>query len=295
MPAVDQSVRLLAASGPVTAVLGSPGRAGDTNAIRTNEARAILLELRRDEAWPALVALHELAMGFEVHLPSRVASEELAEGIEEALEAGRLWFYRGWGGLAGGAADGAGAFANGPAAELARDLVGGQGDVFLDGRQYRLVPAGIVSAGFVGDDYRPVAPAEARGLIERMAARFTRRPDFRGRWEQAAGLLTDGSDENGLMLLRYTPPSGGVAPADEAPATTPSQLKPAIAPEYWIEIELVYDDDTPFDGSSQLQLPGGRTIDATPDESGVVRVDGLTADGDCKLTFPDIAAALGPS
>jgi hypothetical protein len=290
MPTVGNTVQFLSESGLVTAVLGAPARAGD--AIRTNEARDILLELIQDQAWPALMALHELAMGFESYLPSRVASEELLEGIEDALEAGRLWFHRGWSRAGSGGAPSA---SSGPAAELARSLVGDQGDVLLAGRQYRLLPASAVSAGFITDDYRPVPPAEARRLIEQMAARFTVRPALRDRWTKAAALLGTTDDEDGLVLLRYTPPSGGVAPADEAPAATPSQLKPAIATESWIEIELVYDDDTPFDGASQLQLPGGRTIDATPDESGVVRVDGLTADGDCKLTFPDIAAAPGPT
>lgn len=291
MPAADGPLQFLTASGPITATLGSAlGAAG--NAIRPNEARAIVLQLERDEAWPALLALHELATGIEIHLESRAASERLVEGIEEALEAGRLSLYTGWGQLAG-LVSGAGAHAtsSGAAAELARSLVGGRGDVVLDGRQFRLVPASALRDTFIGEDYQPVPPDQARQLIEQTAARFTVRPEVRERWRRAAALLASGDDPDRLVLLRYVPPSSGIAPDDDAPATTPSQLKPAVATQYWIEIEMVYDDGTPFDGSAELKLPDGRTVDGSPDESGLVRVDGLTADGDCKLTFPDLTAA----
>jgi hypothetical protein len=93
----------------------------------------------------------------------------------------------------------------------------------------------------------------------------------------------------GLRLLRYTDSGGGVAAPSAEPASTPSQLRPKIAEDHWIEIEVVYEDGAPFDGNCVVELPGGRVTEGPPDEGGIIRIDGLTA-GDCKLRIPDLDA-----
>jgi hypothetical protein len=288
------SVRFLAASGPFTARLGLSAPDRDGGAIPAHEARVIVLRLRGDQAWPALIALHGLIAADGIRMPSRRRPDRLTEDIAEAIERGRLRLYRGWGRASAPAPAPAPDANVGSVAALVGELMGDAGHVLFQGRRYRLARASELSRDTAFDTYRPVPSPEARLLLGQMAARSTGRPDLRESWTQAAALISRGDGDDRLVLLRFVP-TVGVAPANQAPAETPSQIRNALAPDDWIEIQLVYDDGTPFDGACQLQLPDGRTIDGTPDESGLVRVDGLSSSGDCKLTFPDIAAALGPA
>ena len=78
---------------------------------------------------------------------------------------------------------------------------------------------------------------------------------------------------------------GTAAPADPA-APTQRETK-----RDWIEIEIVYDDGTPYDGNCHVQLPSGAETDGAPDEDGVVRIDGLLP-GSCRVSFPDLDASV---
>jgi hypothetical protein len=292
----EGAVRILVARGSFTAVIGWRARVGqDDGAVQLPEARAILRDLRHDGARSELIALHELVSGVGVSMPSRVASLQLVSRIEAAIEAGRLLFFRGWGSSAGVvAAAEARATEGGAAATLVRELMGRRGQLRFEGRRYRLVPASSVAGVGVAGGYRPVPPEDASALVDRMAERLATRPDVRERWSRVAALLASDDEEERLTLLLYAP-AGGASQTDEAgPAETPSQIQKELAPEHWIELELVYDDGTPYDGRCVLELPGGRTVDGAPDEDGLVRVDGLRDAGTCKVSFPDLdVAALG--
>lgn len=73
------------------------------------------------------------------------------------------------------------------------------------------------------------------------------------------------------------------------PTATPSQLRPKVAQQDWIEIRMEYDDGSPFDGSCVLLLPDSRKTEGPPDADGVVRLERLDP-GSCKLSFPELDA-----
>jgi hypothetical protein len=68
---------------------------------------------------------------------------------------------------------------------------------------------------------------------------------------------------------------------------TPSQVRASLAQQDWFEIEIEYEDGSPFDGNAAIELPGGRRTDGPPDADGVVRVDGIDP-GSCKVSFPSL-------
>jgi hypothetical protein len=67
-------------------------------------------------------------------------------------------------------------------------------------------------------------------------------------------------------------------------------VRDQIAEEHWIEVEIVYEDGTPYEGDCTLELPDGRKTKGPPGEKGIVRIDGTTP-GSCKLSFEDLDAA----
>lgn len=102
-------------------------------------------------------------------------------------------------------------------------------------------------------------------------------------------MVRDPSEGRSLSLLLYSPGGGtSDSPDDSDPAVTPSQLN--TPDTHWIEVAIVYDDGTPYDGNCVLTVPGGRSNSGPPGANGTVRMDGLTA-GDCKLQLPDLDAA----
>ena len=87
-------------------------------------------------------------------------------------------------------------------------------------------------------------------------------------------------------------PSAGVTAKQnsDGPASTPSQLRPKVAPQDWIEIEVLYEDGVAFPGNCVVELPGGRSTEGPPGDAGIIRMDGIDP-GSCKLTFPELDAA----
>jgi hypothetical protein len=168
--------------------------------------------------------------------------------------------------------------------------MGARGAIAFEGQRYRLVDASIPMPRDPRDGYRLVGAALAANLVKRMADRIPTTAEERARWAEAASMALEPPEGRGLSLLRYdTLGSGTKADSPDEPAVTPSQLRPKIADEHWIEIEVVYDDGARFEGSCVVELPGGRTTEGPPGEGGRVRVDRLTA-GDCKLSFPALDA-----
>ena len=63
------------------------------------------------------------------------------------------------------------------------------------------------------------------------------------------------------------------------------------APEQtWIEVDVRFEDGTPFDGNVVIELPGGRKTEGAPDANGIIRIDGIDP-GSCKLTITELDAS----
>jgi hypothetical protein len=60
-------------------------------------------------------------------------------------------------------------------------------------------------------------------------------------------------------------------------------------PIYWIEIELVGEDNQPIPFEEYtVILPDGSPVNGYLDEDGFVRLDGIRTPGDCKISFPNL-------
>ena len=56
----------------------------------------------------------------------------------------------------------------------------------------------------------------------------------------------------------------------------------------WIEVQLIGEDDRPIAGERvRVELPGGALVDATLDDGGLLRLDGVPP-GMCRISFPDL-------
>jgi hypothetical protein len=260
----------------------------------------IIRELERNAARGDLIALHVVASGAGVRPERDVANAVLVAGLEEALTRRRLLLVPEGGAAAAkttaGAATGAGASASagGAAPEtdedrLVKTVMADQATIRFEGTPFRLVPVARLSEQ-KGREFRPVPDSQSRELLGRMAARLAKTPAERAAWEKLAGLLTDRRTGAGVVLLRNLPSPAVSSAEAPAPVATPSQARPKIAEDAWIEILIQYDDGSPFDGSCVVELPDGRKTEGPPDGDGVVRMKGIDP-GSCKLSFPTLDAA----
>jgi hypothetical protein len=111
--------------------------------------------------------------------------------------------------------------------------------------------------------------------------------------DRARALLGPGGaslEYDGVVLIRRAKRAVPPPPA-EVPSVTPSQVRTLIQ-KTWIEIDVAFDDGTPYAGSVQVTLPDGRVTNATTNAKGVLRLDGI-APGQCKVSFPAVDAAWG--
>jgi len=122
-----------------------------------------------------------------------------------------------------------------------------------------------------------------------MSERWAKTPEQRASWQRLAEKVTDWRSGAGVVLTRSAPAPGETAKRIEAPVVTPSQARPRVAQQDWVEIKIEYEDGSPFDGNCVIELPGGRKTDGSPDADGVVRVDGIDPGG-CKVSFPNVDA-----
>jgi hypothetical protein len=60
-------------------------------------------------------------------------------------------------------------------------------------------------------------------------------------------------------------------------------------PKYWVEIELVGDDDQPIPWEEYVVLlPDGKRVPGFLDDQGFARLDGLLTSGTCQIQFPNL-------
>jgi hypothetical protein len=79
----------------------------------------------------------------------------------------------------------------------------------------------------------------------------------------------------------------GNLPVGSPVSSCPFTKKPE--PAYWIEIELVGEDDRPIPWEEYLVvLPDGRPAKGYLDEDGFARLQGIAQDGSCTVIFPGL-------
>jgi hypothetical protein len=173
-----------------------------------------------------------------------------------------------------------------PAERLAREVMGDRVAIRFDGQSYRFVAATSDWSSGAGKDYRILTVIEARVTVGRMSTRIPQTAQEKGIWARVADHLSDGRGGAGgrLLLLRHAPEVRPASQPIEGPALTPSQVRAQAAVKHWVEIKIVYEDGSPFEGSCTVALPGDRTTKGPPDKDGVIRIDGLDP-GECTLSF----------
>jgi hypothetical protein len=287
----DERYRFLTrVDGPVTAVADGHASASERQRMLSDAvARRILAELDRNASRGDILSLFKVASSGAPHRMRNLPSSAVASAIRDAYDDGDFALIAGWD--VGGATSAAVAAPAGdatPAQSLALRAMADRTEIPFEGRRYRIVATAVADPSSNGmDNFRTVPLAEARPIIDRMAARAST-PQDRALWKQVVASLSDKSGDTSLRLLRDTPASGMGKP-DEAPApAAPTQRE---TKRDWIEIEIVYDHGRPYDGNCHVQLPSGAETDGAPDEDGVVRIDGLLP-GSCRVSFPDLDASV---
>ena len=252
-------------------------------ALERFEAARVLADLRRNSDRRSLALLYRVATGFEPSAPNLLREAALVAAVEAAVTRGDLLLLR---------ADVTGRPVGMPSTgrsthdQLIDGVTPGRAALAFEGRRYRFTPAAGWSRAAGWEAYVPLRAETARDLVARLEGALAQTPAHHAAWQALAAALTDPQRGAGVLMLRERPPASAPAVRPDVPVVTPSQLAPKIAPQDWIELQLEWDDGTPFDEDFVLTLPGGRITKGPPDEGGLVRVDGLDS-GDCKLTFPD--------
>ncbi len=228
-----------------------------------------------------LVALHEAATGMALRSPRDVSDGTLVAAIASAITKGRLILIAGTGGnLLETEED-----------RLVSRVMGERTVMAFEGRRYRFVPSERWAARSGQGDYRPMLEEEARELVTRMAKQLAKTSDERASWQRLVAALSDGRRGTGIILMRYAPSGGAGARPVDVPVATPSQARAKVAELDWIEIQIVYEDGSPFEGNCVVSLPGGRRTEGPPGADGLVRIEGVDP-GSCELSFPDLDAPV---
>lgn len=271
----------------LVAVAAPRASAGDrAAALPGQRARTIAGELSASDDRQLLSALYRLAAGVNVYTATDVDVRTLADEVEAALADGRVLLVGPGDGAPGDEAAPISDFREAPEDRLARQAMSGRVEIPFEGRRYRIMP--FARFRTVGQsNFRVVPFEEARGVIERMGLRTARTPQERTLWTDVTENLSTNGRPGGLVLMHDRPTGEWERrPADEPPMT-PSQLRTKIAPTDWIQVDVIYDDGTPYDGTCSVVLPNGRKVDGAPDEKGTLRFDGIDP-GSCQVTFPDL-------
>jgi hypothetical protein len=270
------------AIGPVVARRRLPTEQGVT--LSSPEAARIIRGLHRDANRTVLLALYELAGGATGFGSNGLSDAHVISFITAAVESGRIVLA----GLTIGAAASSGRPTN-PLAKVAREIMAGRDAIVFERHRYRLIEADV-SLRSIGPDYHPLERVEALRVARLMATQLATNEAERSRWAKVVAFLEKPPEGRSLRLWRYAAPATGHLFAASEPAATPSQLRPKVAVEDWIEIQILYEDGTPYNGPCDLELPDGRMTHGAPGAEGIIRVDRLTP-GACKLSFPELDGA----
>ena len=282
---------------PLVAVAAAHAAAGElAAALPAQRARAIASELGSAEERHVLAGFYRLAAGGTVYTAVDVDARTLADEVDAALADGRLLLVSTDGGAAtaGAAAAPISDFRETPHDKLARQAMAGRIEIPFEGRRYRIMPFSRFRTA-TQSNFRVVPFEEARGVIERMGVRRASTPQERTLWMDVSENLSTNGRPGGLVLMHDRPTGEWERRPANEPPMTPSQLRTKIAPTDWIEVDIKYDDGTPYDGTCSIVLPGGRTVEGAPDENGSLRFDGIDP-GSCTVSFPDLdQSAIEPS
>ncbi|MFJ4376462.1 hypothetical protein ACIP1T_28080 [Pseudomonas japonica] len=78
--------------------------------------------------------------------------------------------------------------------------------------------------------------------------------------------------------------------SDQPPGATVQPCPLASpAPVYWVEIELIGEDDSPIPWEAyELRLPDGQCVPGFLDDQGFARFDNLASAQPCEVRFPNL-------
>jgi hypothetical protein len=286
--------RFLAPSeGPVTAVGSWRAMAEDKGRVLPQlKAYRIVSDLDRNGSRGDLIALAKIATGLDPYPARSIKNGVLLAEIRFAFDRGHLLLLEGWEFgehdvrlEASDLDDGT------PEEKLARLVMANRREIVFEGRRYRFVAARGWRREAPSGDFRAVATAEASEIVGRMLARSNHGLQLdRKLPEETAEELSDSVEKAALLLLRHRPSGGASVQSTGEAAVTPSKLREKIAETAWIEIEIVYEDGTPFERNCGVELSDGKKTEGPPGKDGIVRMDGLDP-GTCKVSFPDLDAA----
>ena len=264
-------------------------------ALARPAARLAFARLARGASFAQLCVLHREATGIDPNQLRGLSAAGLVSAIDAAIAAGKLLLFAGFPTGSGGELPAGDGDPSRPSddAVLARKVMGRHSAIMFEGGRYRFVATGQRIAASADTDERPVRLAEASKIVAAMAEWIPRNDDERAAWLQLADRLTDDERADGIRLLRITFVAAAVAP-EVVQATTPSAMRAAAAAQAaektWIEIDVRYEDGTPFAENIIVELPGGKKTEGAPDGQGIIRIDGIDP-GSCKLSIPEAEAS----
>jgi hypothetical protein len=282
---------LTSSDGWVTAVPAWRASAEERDrALKAFQSARIVRDLQRGAGRSDLLALHEAAMGIELHSPRDVGDHALVAAIDAALSKGQLLLIPGSDLVPGAAHHRVEDSAHETeAGQLVKSIMRERSAIEFEGGRYRLMAVARWSGQSAERDYHHIPEAKARELVTRMSQTLAKSAEERGAWQRIAKQLTDRPGSSGIVLTRNEPrlrvPQEGPA---EAPVSRPSP-PPPVTEQAWVDIKITYEDGSPFTGNYVIELPGGRRTEGSPDGDGLVRLRGIDP-GTCQLSFPELDA-----
>jgi hypothetical protein len=232
-----------------------------------------------------LVEIHA-AVSHETLNVRNLTTDELARRVLDAAARGHVLVFRASGGAqASGRTD--------AIAVLVRQVMGARRELFFEGHAYRIADLSIGGAGSEWQDSALLEHAEAVAAVERMAERLPRSTEERSRWAALLAFMKGDGREPRVGLLRVRRAAAAAPPPEPAPTPRPPPPRPPQPQEdlSWIEVRVTDTAGTPYAGRVRLKLPNGASVDASTDQDGVVRLDGILP-GNCVVTLLDVSERL---
>jgi hypothetical protein len=244
--------------------------------------------LERDGQRATLSALYGLATGADPQSAHRLMPSALLDKICAALDGGRLLILP----EARPGNDHAAAVDESDERALVASVMQGRTALPFQGISYRLVAVdgGTTLVGHL--DYAPLPKKDAIALVERMSDSLGRTPQDQSLWADVSQAVARRDDEPRILLMRPRP---AAAPPLRESAPPPPPSKAPVAKQSWIELQIEYEDGTPYPGNVVVEVPGGVRSEEPPDDKGNIRLDRINP-GSSKVSFPDLdASAFDPA